>query len=566
MQATAERSVKGILGKLLAAKSKREDGTFTQTGGVHNDIFNVHLPGGEQEEGERPIPKGVGFDKCVDRMGRAGADDPAALCAWMWDEDTGYFASGEQECGEACEKCEARKAAMARYSDRGEAAGSTAQGALLRGKSKRKVESMVSLAEAMVDRKTRSVRCTVIREGGGNRRDRHWYGPEAIEKIAQLINGAKAHINHPTEAEAKARPEGDLWGLAGFWKDGTIIEVEGRRAVMATLVCDTSEAGEAALSKAEHAIEYAKEFPGLEEVYAGISINGDGETEPREIEGQDWNYVVDVTELPRADVVTRPAREGKFLALVESIRSADPKEAREMANKAVKGELTKIAEATAALDEDQDPKKSVGMIEGAVARLKALFKEAFPPKEEDESENETEDEAAKKKAAASEKREDETEDESETKDESEDEAMRADDAAGDEDEDEDAEEEPEKKGSKSVVHIKHEEKRTTAESARALRDARKELKEAQATIAKLTKKLAVFEVKELTEAGLPKDFAEALQDLPAPQRKAMRALAGMLNDPSSDGFAGSTVRGTSVKESKPGDGFMKLLESDGGRS
>jgi hypothetical protein len=46
----------------------------------------------------------------------------------------------------------------------------------------------------------------------------------------------------------------------------------------------------------------------------------------------------------------------------------------------------------------------------------------------------------------------------------------------------------------------------------------------------------------------------------------MRALAGMLNDPSSDGFAGSTVRGTSVKESKPGDGFMKLLESDGGRS
>lgn len=441
-----------------------------------------------------------------------------------------------------------------------EAVDATAQAALLRPAGKRKVESMVSLAEAVVDRKTRSIRCTVIKEGGGNKRDRHWYGPESIAKIAQLINGAKAHVNHPTEAEARSRPEGDIWGLAGFWKDGEIIEVDGVSAVAATLVCDTSEAGEAVLSKAEHAIEYAKEFPNLEEVYAGVSINGDGDTEPREINGENWNYVVDVTELPRADVVTRPAREGKFLALVESIRSADPKEARDMANKAVKGELQKIAEATAALDEDKDPKESVGMIEGAVAKIKALFKEAFPPKKEDESEDESEDEA-KAKAKAAEKGEDETEDESE--DESE--AMRADNAAGDEDEDEDVEEEPEKKGSKSVVHIKHEEKRTTSESARALRDATKALKEAQGTIAKLEKRLAAVEVKEMVESGLSEDFAKALQDLPAAQRKSMRLLAGMIES-GNGGFAGATVRGQSVRESKPGDGFMKLLESDGGRS
>jgi hypothetical protein len=500
---------------------------------------------------QRPIPKGVGFDKCVDRMSRAsGVDDPEALCAWMWDEETGFFASAEQECGGECEQCEAKKAAMARAD---EAVTSTSQAQVLRPQSKRKVESLVSLAEAVVDRKTRSVRCVVIREGGGNRRDRHWYGPEAIGKIAQLINGAKAHVNHPTEAEARARPEGDLWSLAGFWKDGEVVEANGAGAVMATLVCDTSEAGEAVLSK---------EFPTLEEVYAGISINGDGDTEPREINGEDWNYVVDVTELPRADVVTRPAREGKFLALVESIRSANPKEAREMANKAVKGELTKIAEATAALDEEQDPKKSVGVIEAAVAKLKALFKEAFPPKKDDDSEDETEDEAKKK---ASEKCEDETEDESE--DESEDEAMRADDAVdGKDGDDEDDEEEPaDKKGSKSVVHIKHEERRTQSEAAAEIRKLEKQLKETQAENAKLTKRMAAIEVKELVEAGLPEDFAKALQDLPAPQRKAMRSLASMIES-NSGGFAGATARGTSAKESKPGDGFMKLLESDGGRS
>jgi len=229
-----------------------------------------------------------------------------------------------------------------------------------------------------------------------------------------------------------------------------------------------------------------------------------------------------------------------------------------MANKAVKGELQKIAEATAALDEDKDPKESVGMIEGAVAKIKALFKEAFPPKKEDESEDESEDEA-KAKAKAAEKGEDETEDESE--DESEDEAMRADDAVdGKDGDDEDDEEEPEKKGSKSVVHIKHEERRTQTESARALRDATKELKEAQATIAKLTKRLAAVEVKEMVESGLPEDFAKALQDLPAAQRKSMRLLAGMIES-GNGGFAGPTARGTSVKESKPGDGFMKLLES-----
>lgn len=447
---------------------------------------------------------------------------------------------------EGCE-CQACKTAQ-------EAQGSTAQTALLRGR--RKVESMVSLAEAhTVDTEARKVRCIVIREGMGNSRDKHYYGREAMQDLVQLINGSKAYINHQTEAQARERPENDLWSLAGYWCDGTLIEVNGKMALEATLVCDESEAGQVAMAKALHAVQYAQEFPGLAEVYAGVSINGDGETEPREVNTPEGvaqvNYVTRVTALPSADIVTRPAREGKFLSLLEAIREADEStEVETMIATAVKEMLAKIVEAgKSALDGKMEPAKAQAIVEAEAKKIAAVTK-TKAGEGEGEAEGEAEAEAKTKAGEG----------------EAEAEAVRAVDgepghAEPDGDEpDGDEEEEAEAGKGATKREIKYTEKTVKAGEAVKSRDLSKQLAEANKTIRALTAKMNEAEVKALVEEGFPVEFAKSLVKMPADQRTAFKAMAGMME--SSATAAGTTMRGLSAtKEAKPGDGFMRLLEA-----
>jgi hypothetical protein len=439
--------------------------------------------------------------------------------------------------------------------DQEEAQGATGAAALMRGKGRRKMESMTSLAEAVVDAAARSVRCTVITEGLGNSRDRHFYGPEALNDIVRLLNGAKAYVNHQTAAEAASRPEGDLRALAGYWRDATLTEVGGKLGVMATLVCDSSPAGEEVLAKATHALQFAREFPGLAEVYAGISINGDGEVDPREVTTDQGpvqaNYVTKVTELPSADVVTRPAREGRFLTLVESIRTTeDAQEAMTMTKEGIKDSFKRIAEALGLVDAGKlEPVKAQAVVEAEAKKMATLTKEAGKKSGEGEADGEKDGEAEGEAEADGEKDGEDSE------------AMRAGEQNGTdgtdaEDEDEgEGEDEP----GKSTIHIKHEEKRVkTAASARAVRDLEKALAESKRENAALAKKLAEADLKALVESGMDEDFARSLMALPAAQRKVMRHMAGMIE--SAQPFGGATMRG-GTRESKPGDGFMRLLEA-----
>ena len=81
------------------------------------------------------------------------------------------------------------------------------------------------------------------------------------------------------------------------------------------------------------------EFPGLDKEYVGLSVNANGVSEEKEInldgENTTVNYVTQFTEAMSCDVVTLPARGGRFLALVESAAGAN------MKNKEVRKMLVK---------------------------------------------------------------------------------------------------------------------------------------------------------------------------------------------------------------------------------
>jgi ribosomal protein L18E len=506
-----------------------------------------------QEEAAVAEPRGQTMTDCMSRM-EGQADDPGALCNWMRDEGVGFFAAGGPTD-------EAIETAVSDYKTR-EAQGSSEHGAVLRGR--RKVESMTSLAEAEgVDRDTREIKCVVIREGMGNSRDRHYYGQNAIRDIAELINGSRAFVNHQTESEQRTRPEGDLRKMAGYWKDGRVVEVEGKLAVVATLVCDRSAAGDEVIAKAAHALQFAADFPDLREVYAGISINGDGEIEPREIALDDGtlvqaNFVEHVTALPSADVVTRPAREGQFLRLIESmIESDNPEEVLTMKSKELKESAKRLAEAAAALTSgkmtDEAYQKVVESEAKKVAALKAAAKDAGVKEGETDDGEKKDGEKDAKEAGEGEGDDGEKKDGDEGY---EGEEKREAGAAEKEGEGED-----EAGRGAMEREIRYSEKMTKRESAAAFRAIEKQLAESRAANASLRKERSLTEAKKLEEAGMPADMARRLVRLPKDQRVLFEAMIHTMRESGGSAFGGTAPRALGSNTAKPGESFLKLLES-----
>jgi hypothetical protein len=342
----------------------------------------------------------------------------------------------------------------------------------------------------------RNVRCQIIREGLGNRVDMHFYGPQSIQDIGRLINGAKCFINHPTKTESTNQPEGNLWAECGYWKDGIVVEVEGKLAVQATLVCDDTEAGKQAMGKANHCMKYAADFPGLTEVYAGFSINGGGDIAPADVDvdgaSMRVEYVRSVTQLPRVDMVTRPAREGKVLGLVESEKNQEEK--RTMMKTMIEA-MSKYFAGLKLLASAKPDVQAIGKIveegEAAVAAMKTKAEE---------------DEAAEAAAKAANGEE-------------------VPPAHAEPDGDEPAP--GAKPGAVSQVRIKHEETRTTRQADVArIADLEKKLAEANAKIA-LTESKKDIEAAGISESLTP-EMLSAITDPAA--RVAVFAIAKKLHE------------------------------------
>ena len=250
-------------------------------------------------------------------------------------------------------------------------------------------------SEAAVDDAARTVEVIIISEGPGNEVDKNYYTPEAIESGVKLFEGARAFINHQTEAERGTRPEQDVHQLCGFYKDCKLTTVndpkQGKtvKALQATLVCDESEAGSLAFSKAKAQILYSKIYPGSKDCYAGISVNTGGWQDGTvEIAGDEWAKIVAFEGVQSADIVTRPGRGGAFLRFAESLRPEglnNNKESEVKNAQAIKHLVTKLEESDKAIKAETDgAKKKIMATEGIKVREELqkllLEDEAFPPK------------------------------------------------------------------------------------------------------------------------------------------------------------------------------------------
>lgn len=292
-------------------------------------------------------------------------------------------------------------AVMAKYKDMGgeadkgaeEACSSGAMGQLMRGEesvSMDGAENYISLNEATVNRDSRTIRAILITEGPGNTRTKNFYTDEFIKDAAIKYNGARAYLNHASEAEYRERPEGDIRELCGYYKNLSVTNVVDKQsqqtvlAVVGDLVCDESNAGNEALAKAEAQIEYARIFPDTKEEYCGLSICGSGKPGGQvDINGQKWNRIIGVGQADSVDVVTRPARGGAFLALTESAGTLPhlPLEESNMLKEAM-AVLAEITETTTKLTEAKTDAER-HLLKTKLESLKVKLTEATKKKEAD---------------------------------------------------------------------------------------------------------------------------------------------------------------------------------------
>ena len=171
------------------------------------------------------------------------------------------------------------------------------------------------------------VKCVLITEGLGNRKDMNYYSSEAIQGGAALFEGKPCFLDHMAESETVERPERSVKEKCGYFKNVQSQVIDGRVGLVAELHFDLSETGKMAYEKALTAIHYKGEFPNSDMEYIGLSINANGSREKRVIqidnEMLEVNYVTQFTDVGSIDEVTTPARGGRFLAaLVESAAGA----------------------------------------------------------------------------------------------------------------------------------------------------------------------------------------------------------------------------------------------------
>ena len=237
----------------------------------------------------------------------------------------------------------------------------------------------------------------LLTEGPGNKRDKNYYTRRAIEQGARHFEGARSFLNHQSAEEEWARPEQDVNQLCGYFTDVKVVEafnetgkkVAGLEAIFHP---DASEPGQSARAKALAAIEFSKLYPGQGICYAGLSINADGVKEGSVvIDGEEWNNITDFANVRSVDVVTRPARGGAFVALMESEALNLTPTAWRAKMKTLDQKVKELREAKAALRANTDATKT-RTLEAAVAEKAKAVQMLLEAEDESKKEADGEDE------------------------------------------------------------------------------------------------------------------------------------------------------------------------------
>lgn len=249
----------------------------------------------------------------------------------------------------------------------------------------------IEATPGMYDRK---MKVLLITEGLGNRVNMHFYGPEAIESGPSVFEGASCYLDHPSVSEEDDIPERRVRAKCGYFTDCKVEMVGGLKGVTGILHFDASESGDLAYQKGLTALQYQRFFPNKE--YVGFSIYAQGESEDRSITYQgeevDVNYVKRFFGQASCDMVTTPARGGKFLALVESAAGARKKRNKEAGMKLTES-LKAAHTALDAANKESDPEKRKTLLADATAKFNACMEEAEAAAERTEEAEEAANEA-----------------------------------------------------------------------------------------------------------------------------------------------------------------------------
>jgi hypothetical protein len=270
---------------------------------------------------------------------------------------------------------------------------SSVLGQLLRGPQKTKLKASARILEAVRDTQAPEgpmMRVVLITEGLGNRVNMNYYGPEAMDSAPRIFEGRPCFLDHPGEFESRDIPERRVRDKCGYFKNVHVETMVGLKAVVGELHFDLSESGRQGYLKALTALHYKDEFPGVDDEYVGLSINADGEYEDRRVtwmgEVLDVNYVTRFTEAFSCDIVTTPARGGRFLALVESAAGAKKTKEAGTMNKKLEESLKAAQSALEEADKEQDATVKATKTAEANKLFKAFLAEAHQEAAEESKE------------------------------------------------------------------------------------------------------------------------------------------------------------------------------------
>lgn len=252
---------------------------------------------------------------------------------------------------------------------------------------KREFAGATNGAVGPIDKVRNCVPVVIIREGPGNRKDRHYYLRSAIESGVVVFNGAKANLDHPDAVAERVQPEGTLRRLVGYYRNLKVVEAsDGRAELQAELQFLNPPAGgedsdvvKHAKSLCETSAAHAEEFP-TGDVFIGVSINADGEDRPAVIDGERYNAVTVFTEATSADLVTFPGAGGRIGGHLESAATlrglGREREARAM-EKSVMGKIKGAVGKVKAAENEEAYGKALGELETLVAAAE-MASEATP--------------------------------------------------------------------------------------------------------------------------------------------------------------------------------------------
>lgn len=178
----------------------------------------------------------------------------------------------------------------------------------------------IRLQEAgQVNEQAREVPVLIIKEGMGNKVDRHFYSRELLQKIAPAFDGVKAYADHPSKTEESDRPERSVKDIVGYYHSPKFVEVNGRGAIEAILKINDGASCAWAWDLVKEAVAYSQKFNNKDLV--GISINAYGTSHSAEMGDELVNMVDELTEVQSADIVTQAGAGGGF-RLREAVKKA----------------------------------------------------------------------------------------------------------------------------------------------------------------------------------------------------------------------------------------------------